>query len=454
MKFLKIAFISFAALTSLAVSTRSASAVDVTFEKDKSLPVVYINVVLKTGAVSDPRDALGLTNFMGEMLLRGTNQKSKEQIDLAIDQMGAVLGVETRSEAMIIRGAVLSSQLGNFLSLVQELITQSNFPEVEIGKLKSEVESEILEDLGSDQKLVGLKFTEFLFGDHPYGKPILGKLKTVRKFDRAMALAQYRRLVGSDLLLVLGSGDADTSQIQDWADGLGKVLPQTHTTDLVEATTPENPTTKRLLLIDKPARTQTQITGGQVGVQMLDPDFFPLYLGNHAFGGESFSARLMVEIRVKRGWSYGAYSYFKQSRKPRSWQFYLFPAAKDTPAALAYTLNMVDDLQKKGVTQEEFSFAQQSLVNSAGFMYNTPRKRVENKLMEKTLGLPDGFMKTYGPKLQAVSLTQVNAALHNFIKPEKLSIVVLGTAKDLKAPLAKAAKMPESAIQVVPYNKE
>jgi zinc protease len=408
---------------------------------------------MKTGAVSDPEDALGLTNFMGEMLLRGTKQRSKEQIDLAIDQMGAVLGVETRSEAMIIRGAVLSSQLGNFLSLVQELVTQSNFPEVEIEKLKSEVESQILENLGSDQRLAGNKFTEFLFGNHPYGKPVLGKMKTVKNFNQARVLSHYHRFMNRDLALVVGSGDADEKQIRAWADSLGQQLPQ-NSGSKTEVATPKNPPNKRLLLVDKPARTQTQITGGQIGVTELDPAFFSLYLGNHAFGGESFSARLMMQIRVQRGWSYGAYSYFKQSSKPRSWQFYLFPAEKDTPAALAYTLNMVSELQKKGITQEEFAFAQQSLVNSSGFMYNTPRKRVENKLSEKILGLPDGFMKTYGPRLQEVTLPQVNAALHDFLRPEQLSIVVLGTAKDLKDSLAKAAGLPVSEVQVVPYNKE
>ena len=130
---------------------------------------------------------------------------------------------------------------------------------------------------------------------------------------------------------------------------------------------------EKLLIVDKPGRTQTQITGGQIGVQMTDPSFFPLYLGNHAFGGGSFSARLMTEIRVKRGWSYGAYSYFKHSREPRSWQFYLFPAAKDTPAALELTLHLVKDVQEHGIKADEFDFAQQSLVNSAGFMYNTSR---------------------------------------------------------------------------------
>ena len=235
--------------------------------------------------------------------------------------------------------------------------------------------------------------------------------------------------------------------------GLSNALPEGDS-NLAKVPVPEAIQQEKLLLVDKPDRTQTQITGGQIGVQMTDPSFFPLYLGNHAFGGGSFSARLMTEIRVKRGWSYGAYSYFKQSREPRSWQFYLFPAAKDTPAALELTLQLVKDVQERGIKADEFNFAQQSLVNSAGFMYNTSRKRVENKLMERTLGLPDGFMKSYGPRLQAVTLNDVNSALHNFLHPDKLAIVVLATAKDSKAKIAKAAGLPENQIQVVPYNKE
>ena len=67
----------------------NASAVEVTFEKDLSLPLVYINFAVKAGSVTDPLGQRGLTNFMGEMLLRGTQSKTKEQIDLALDQMGA-----------------------------------------------------------------------------------------------------------------------------------------------------------------------------------------------------------------------------------------------------------------------------------------------------------------------------------------------------------------------------
>jgi zinc protease len=429
-------------------------ATEVSFEEDHSLPIVEINVAIKSGASSDPDSQLGVTNFMGEMLLRGTRNRNKEQIDLAIDLMGANLAVETRSESMILRGSVLSSQLDNFLALLNEVLTQPTFPDLEIAHLKSEVVSQILGEMGSDRDLAGRKFTEELFQGHPYGKPIIGKTTTVNRLTHTQILNQYNAIVNEQQLLVVGSGDADNSHIQEWADKLGKSLAVHSGNPPMKIEAPKNLPHRELVIVDKPARTQTQITGGQIGVTMLDPSFFPLYLGNHAFGGGSFSARMMQEIRVKRGWSYGAYSYFRHSSQPRSWQFYLFPAAKDTADALALSLKLIEDVKAKGVTQSEFDLAQKSLINSSGFMYDTPTKRVENKLVERTLNLPDGFMKSYGPKLAEVTLPEVNSALHDFLKPDHLMIVVVGTASELKDKLITAAGVTPEQVKVIPYTEE
>ncbi|MGZ3698102.1 MAG: M16 family metallopeptidase [Bdellovibrionota bacterium] len=446
-----VAFGIFAALYSQSL----AQAMEVSFEEDPSLPIVYLSVAVKAGAVNDPPGLSGLTNFMGEMLMRGTKSRTKEQIDLAIDQMGAQLVVETKPESMTLKGAVLSAQLEPFMKLLSELLTEPSFPEIEIGKLRSEISSGILEELGHDPMLGSRRFNLFLFGAHPYGNPILGKLKDVEAITQAKIQEQYDRLIRDQNLLVIGTGQADSRKIDSFADRLAGARPNLPGVPAIgKVAAPKAFPGRRLQIVDKPDRTQTQINGGQIGVRMTDPDFFPLHLGNYAFGGPSFSAILMVEIRVKRGWSYGANSYFKQGRQPKSWQFHLFPAAKDTANALTETLKLVSDLQVHGITQEQFEFSKRSVVNSAGFMYNTPRKRMENKLLEKTLDLPDGFFKSYGPEVEKLELTQVNKALHDFLKPETLAISVLGTAKDLKEPLAKAAGVPVDQVQVVPYTQE
>ena len=430
----------------------SASAIEVAFEKDSSLPLVYLNVAVKGGAIDDSTGQSGISNFMGEMLLRGTQSRTKEQIDLELDQMGARLEVEVRAEGLILRGAVQASLLDPFLRLMKEIVTEPAFLEHEIRKVKAETISKISEELGQDSSLASRWATRFMFQGHPYGNPILGKESDIKNLTRAKIMAQYDRLFREKRLLVIGAGDADENKIKAWAKSLARVGPHGEEPFLVPG--PKDGEVRHLLIVDKPDRTQTQIYGGQVGVRMTDPRFFPLYLANHAFGGGSFSARMMVEIRVKRGWSYGAYSYFRHGRRPRSWVFHLFPAAKDTPQALEYTLQMIEDFRQKGMTPVEFDFAKRSLVNSAGFMYNTPQKRVENLLLERTLDLPDGFMKIYGAELEKVTLEQTNQAIFNFLKPDRMSITVLGTAADLKDSLAKSVGLKPEQAQVVPYTQE
>ncbi|MEK6706856.1 MAG: pitrilysin family protein [Bdellovibrionota bacterium] len=438
------------------ISPAYTSAIEVAFETDQSLPIVYLNIAVKAGAVTDLEGKSGLTNFLGEMLLRGTTKRNKEQIDIALDQIGATLEVETRAEALILRGAVLASQLNRFLEITGEIITSPSFPENEIRKLKSEIISSIMEERGRDSALAMRRFTQFMFGTHPYGKPVLGKIKDVQSITRQQLLAHYNRIIHDQLLLVIGSGDTAANQIDLWAAKIANERPSPPDKSIASilVSKPIDSNSKRLQLIDKPERTQTQINLGQVGVRMTDPMFFPLYLGNHAFGGGSFSARLMVEIRVKRGWSYGANSFFRHGRQPRSWQVHLFPAAKDTPNALAHTLKMIEELREKGISQEEFAFAKKSLINSAGFLFNTPKKRVENKLLERTLDLPDGFMKSYGPELQKVQLSDVNSTIKHFFKPESLAISVLCTAKDIKDALLKAAGVAAEKIEIWPYTAE
>lgn len=449
MRTLSLTFFAFFCLSA------PASAIEVKFEQDNAIPMVSLNVAVKAGTAHDPEGQYGISNFMGEMLLRGTTTRTKAQLDLALDQIGAVLEVEARSEALIFRGTVISSKLAEFMEILNDILVNPRFPEVEIQKLKREIVSQILNEQGKDTALARSRWEKFLFNGHPYGKPIIGKLKDIERLTRKQIMDHYGRFIQDRNLLVAGAGDAEESFVKAWADRLAEKRPDSKGENpMSRVSQPQQPIERRLVLIDKPERTQTQIYLGQIGVRLTDPSFFPLYLGNHAFGGGSFSARMMVEIRAKRGWSYGAYSYFRHGLRPRSWQAYYFPATKDTPDALAYGVKMIGELKDRGISEEEYVFAKTSLVNSAGFMYNTPKKRVENILLERTLDLPDGFMKSYASQLSKISREQVNGALKNFLKPETLSILVLGTAKDLKDPLAKAVGMDVKDIQIVPYTQE
>lgn len=441
-----------AALACLFTSLAQASTIEVEVEKDSRLPIGYVNVVIRGGSVSDPENRVGLTQFMSQMLVRGTKSLTKEQIDLRLDQWGAQLAVENRAEYTIIRGAALSTRLPDLLGLIEDILLHPSFSDSEIRKLKAETISGLMEELASDHAVNTKKFSRLLFDGHPYGRPTAGLASHVQTFDRAALAKQHLLIMNSDRAFFLASGDVDEASFSSWAARVARGMPGKGA--LSKLARPAQSSARRLQIIDKPDRTQTQIQIGQIGTLMSDPDYPALYLGNAAFGGGSFMSRMMQEIRVKRGWSYGAASTFRFGVQPRSWQAHLFPATKDTPAALAFTLGMIAELQKNGITQAEFDLVKRSSINSAAFMSDTPKKRIENRILERTLGLEKGFFEGFASRLEKTSREQVNEALSRFLKSENLSISVLGTAAPLKTGLIEAAGVTEKELKIVPYSEE
>lgn len=430
-----------------------AKAAEFFFEKDPSLPLVYVTAAFRGGSAHDPDSKNGATQMMGHLMLRGTKSKTKQQIDLALDQMGASIGFETRAEFCAFRGSVLSENLPAFLSLLQEILTSPSFRSQELEKLRTEQISMLLNELNQDRSLVRLRFDEVFFKGHPYAKPNSGKIRDIQTLTVGDLQRHYQNLVTSNNLILLAAGDSSESDYASFLRGMNEKSNAGSTLSPV----PEfrnAPSGTRIVIFDKPDRTQTQVLIGQKGISFASKDLDALQVGNHAFGAGGFGARLMVELRVKRGWTYGAGSSFKLGSSPHSWKVGFFPKNADTPAAIREALRMIRDLKKNGITEEEFKASKQSILNSAGFAYNTPAKRMDNQLTEVVFNLPEGYFKDYADRVGKISREEVNEALARFLEPDQLMIGLVATASISKESIAKELGIPEKFIEVQSYQKE
>ena len=116
-------------------------------------------------------------------------------------------------------------------------------------------------------------------------------------------------------------------------------------------------------------------------------------------------------------------------------------ANKDGVAALELALDMIKDLGAQGVTPEEFEFAKRSIINNAAFNFDTPRKRLENAILEQSLGLAPGFFKLLALETEKVNYGEVQAAVKNYFDSSRLKIGVMGSTNSLKEPLTQAARI-------------
>ncbi|NDF14623.1 insulinase family protein [bacterium] len=231
-----------------------AKAAEFFFEKDPSLPLVYVTAAFRGGSAHDPDSKNGATQMMGHLMLRGTKSKTKQQIDLALDQMGASIGFETRAEFCAFRGSVLSENLPAFLSLLQEILTSPSFRSQELEKLRAEQISMLLNELNQDRSLVRLRFDEVFFKGHPYAKPNSGKIRDIQTLTVGDLQRHYQNLVTSNNLILLAAGDSSESDYASFLRGMNEKSNAGSTLSPVpEFRNP--PSGTRIVIFDKPDRS-------------------------------------------------------------------------------------------------------------------------------------------------------------------------------------------------------
>jgi zinc protease len=398
------------------------------FMPEPKAPLVHLEFALLNGSLRDPDGKEGVASLTLSMLLRGTLRRNARDFHQDLDRLGAEIHLGKYKESMRIHGVVLADKLPAFLDLLEEMLSEPAFAESEFQKIRSQLRSSFLDELGSDEDIADRRFQEYLLWGNPYGKMTSGGLETLDKITVADLKDYHQRYFRGGDFVVGASGGFDRRYLGSRIKQILARLPQGRVGRL-EASAPSLRKGKSLLLLDKPGRSQAQIVVGSTGVSFESKDYFAMLVANHIFGGSSFSARLMKEVREKRGWSYGAYSWYRSGRRPLYFAMKSVPSNKDAVPALSLMVKLFQDYARKGITKEEFQFAKKSLVNQSAFLQDTARKKLDNKVSEAVIGLPEGFYDGYQKRLQALTYAKVQGAIERNVDSSRIFALMLASTE-------------------------
>jgi zinc protease len=410
---------------------------------------VAFTIAQRTGALEDPPGKEGLFKITNRLIRRTGAGLSPEELDLRIDSLGGALGVEVAQSAATFQGTFISRSLDAFADLLIGVLARPGLADQEFGKLKRETLAELVEARDHDRELAQRWYGRKFFAGHAYGRSVSGTHESVTSITRDDVSSLYSTVTTSKNLVFAFAGDIDAARAGAIADAIAAALPPGESR---KDTIPEPSMRpgRHLVIVDKPERTQTQILIGCLGTHPQDSDHLAFHVGNTIFGG-TFTARLMQEVRAKRGWSYGAYSSAPYDRHRRNFTMWTFPKASDAAACIALELDLLEKWVDGGVTARELAWAKRYLVRSHAFAVDTASKRVGQALDEEVYGLPPGYHSEYVERIRALSLDEVNTAIRNRVAPNDLLVTVLGTASDIESPVRASIPRLEST-EVVPYD--
>ncbi|MSP61066.1 MAG: insulinase family protein [Myxococcales bacterium] len=416
-------------------------------EENHDLPLARVTVTLRTGATSDPEGQEGLAAFASELCRRGAAGRGREALDAAFEGLGASFDVVVDHDAITFDVEGLSRNLDQAVALLADVLLRPDFPVAEADVLRRESHA-ALDELRDDDASLARRFhARHLFPAHPYGRPRSGTDASIDRLTAEGARRFFERaFAGGDLLFGF-AGDLAPDRFQAL---LARHFGALRSGGAVHEVPPDPlfPSGLRLQIVDKPERTQSQILLGHPAPRWSDPDYLPLLVAAHAFGG-TFTARLMTEIRVKRGLSYGASARMGLGRGAKAITVTVFPSLAQTPETLALVLDLWRAWVQDGVSDDEVAFAKTNLASAFGFQIATPEDRLDLAASVAVCGLPGDYRERFVPAVLAVEPAEVRAAMARRLHEKDLAITIVSTAKKLR-PLLR--KLSFDALEVTPHD--
>jgi len=400
------------------------------------LPLVEFHLIVGAGAAQDPAGKEGLAALTAGTLTRGTGKLSASELARAIDGLGGRITATPGPDSTIVTAEFLSKDFRAGLDLLRQVLLDPAFARDEVRRRRDEQAADIVAALENTSAVADKCFAGFLYGAHPYGRPIDGRSTTVPKLGRGDVADFYERWYRpNDTILVLVGDVAAAEATVRLREAFGAWRPRPDAV-AARAAPPPRLTARRVLLVDKPDATQTQIRLGNVAIARSDPEYVPATVANTILGG-GFTSQLIEELRIKRSLTYSAWSAFVARLTGGDFRLGTFTKTPTTAETLALALSVEGEFRTRPPARESLAKAKTYLRGQFPLRIESPDALAARLGEAEFNALGPDELATYRERVAVVTPQQVaEVAAKLMPPPEAVAIVVVGKAADMHDALA------------------
>ena len=411
----------------------------VLYVEKRGLPMVTFGLVVNAGAITDPTDVPGLAHMTATMLPEGTTTRSSKEIADQMEFLGTSLGRDVGREHVLLTAETLTPHWTEALGIVADVIQNPTFPEKEILRARKEKLTD-LRRISDDPAAISQRaYRALLYGiGTAQGHHIAGTENSVESMTKTLVAEHYNNTYGPTNSTLLVVGDITGEEVMKQAEAyFGKWHNTVSDTIGTKNQEPKDPNGQTIYLADKQGAPQSVIQAGHLTISHDNPDYYALNLLNYVFGGQP-TARLFLNLREDKGYSYGYYSSIDWTTGPSMLVAGGAVQTEVTRASVEETLKEYSDIKgNRPVTINEYKDAQDGIFRAFPSMFETQSQLMQQLIRLVTFNLPHNHYSTYLDNLQAVTLKQINEVAAERIDNSNLTILVVGDKSMIEQELRK-----------------
>lgn len=393
-------------------------------------PLVLLELLAPAGAQSDPDPLPGVATLTAGLLDQGTAHRSAPEICAAIEELGGTLSCGANWDTAAAEVEIQAQDLDRGLALLAEVVTEPSFPAEELERARRQRLAELLRRRDQPSVQADLRLMREIYGQGSiYGRSILGDRDSVTAVQRDDVARFYNcryPLSGATLIAV---GELAPQRLLEAAAEAFAGSPEAAAPQTPEIPQPP-PSASRVVIVDRPSASQTELRVGKVGIPRRHADHITLKVMNCLFGGK-FTSRLNLNLREQHGYTYGVSSQFVARLGPGPFVISTAVATAVAGGATEQILAEVDRLRSEPPTAEELAVAQRYLVGTFPYLLQSLRGLTARLEELAVYGLDDRYFHRYADEVAAVEADDVLRVAREHLDPEQMVVAAVGPAAAL-----------------------
>jgi zinc protease len=401
------------------------------------IPLVSFWLSVDAGYAADQFGLPGTAKLTSALLNGGTKSRTALQISDEQAMLGAQLGAYSNLDSSIVSLSALKAKVDPSLALFADVILNPVFPQADFDRQKKLQVAAIQREKVTGIQMSLRVFPALIYGKaHAYGNPLTGSgtEASVAKLTRDDLVKFHSTWFHPNDATLVVVGDITLAELTPRIEKLfaGWQKGEVPKKNIGRVELPAKPT---VYLLDRPGALQSDIIVAEVAPPKNNPGEIAIETMNAILGGE-FGARLNMNLREDKHWSYGAFTLFVEARGQQPFVVYAPVQTDKTKESLVEINNELHGIVgAHPPTAEELQKAQNTIILQLPGSRETINEVGSSVLDLVRFGLPDDYYQTYAAKVRSLNTADVSDAAHTAVHPDNMVWVVVGDRAKLEAPI-------------------
>ena len=395
--------------------------------ENTEVPLVQFNIAIDGGQLLEDKNKTGVANLTARMLTQGTARKTPQELEEAIQQLGASINVMASKDSIQLSATTLARNYDAVLALAEEILLEPRWDTKEFDLLKQSTANQIRQMQANPNFIAQDEFNKLLYGKHDIrALSTLGTNESLKTITIEDLKSFYAQAVSPSVSRMHIVGALDKNKITKSLSGLNTKW-KAKNVAIPNLAKPALPEKGQVYFYDVPGAKQSVIRIGYPALAATDQDFYPAIVANYILGGGGFASQLTQELREGKGYTYGINSSFSGTKDSGVFSIGSGIRTNVTLEAVQLVKEILENYPK--------NYSAKDLDTTQGFLVKSNARAFETAGAK--LGMLDNI-SSYGWKyvtlktekiVKAMTVEQIKNLSNKYLNPDKMYWLIIGDAK-------------------------